>query len=721
MLVAAGLESKTPARDRRRLRGRVPRGRGAGQHPARPRLPAGDRARARDARPRRPRSRRSGTPTSRPRATSTTPSTSFPDYGRLSGNSLDAPAGRATAARSSPTSATAADFALWKAAGEGRILRWPSPWGDGFPGWHLECSAMAMRYLGPRFEIHTGGIDNVFPHHEDEIAQSTPVAGGAAGPPLGPRRAPADGRARRWPSRRATSSGSRSCRDAGIDPLAFRYLALTVRYGRKLNYSPTRSAAAAAALASLRARLAALGPAAGRRPVGARRVAAARRVRRAAPGRDRGGRRRAPGRRGARRGLAAPSPLTDRAGAPAAPLSPRGPGAPRPVRRGDRRRPRPADGARGRPRDAPGRRCPTTSAAGWCSTPTWCSGWTSTAPGPRRAGDAPARIRRGSATGSAALLAERDAARAARDWARADALRDELAAVGIEVVDGPAGTTWRREPLGPSPRSTQQVAPGREALEDPVEVLLREPVALGLGERRPAAVLVAASTGTARRPGRRAAVGDGVVVRRASSVAGRGARGSTRCRGSGRTRSARPAARARRSPRAGTPARSPRSRRRRRRPSAAPRTAAGRPTRSRTGRRRRRSGRPARRPAASTRSPPGSTLVSRSTTTGADGAPDPGVQRRRPARAGARGPDDLDRDPRRARVRRVERRERRGLLVGRRRSRRRRPASPSGEWAASAHDGPGEVLRPVGRDEDDRRDADRRARRAATAPTRSTP
>ena len=70
-----------------------------------------------------------------------------------------------------------ADFALWKAAGEGRLLRWPSRWGDGFPGWHLECSAMAMRHLGPRFEIHTGGIDNVFPHHEDEIAQSGPVVG----------------------------------------------------------------------------------------------------------------------------------------------------------------------------------------------------------------------------------------------------------------------------------------------------------------------------------------------------------------------------------------------------------------------------------------------------------------------------------------------------------------------------------------------------------------
>ncbi len=70
------------------------------------------------------------------------------------------------------------DFALWKKAEGGHILRWPSPWGEGFPGWHIECSAMAMKYLGETFDIHGGGLDNQFPHHECEIAQSVAATGG---------------------------------------------------------------------------------------------------------------------------------------------------------------------------------------------------------------------------------------------------------------------------------------------------------------------------------------------------------------------------------------------------------------------------------------------------------------------------------------------------------------------------------------------------------------
>jgi cysteinyl-tRNA synthetase len=73
-----------------------------------------------------------------------------------------------------------ADFALWKRAEPGHIMRWPSPWGDGFPGWHLECSAMSMKYLGESFDIHGGGLENQFPHHECEIAQSE----GATGKPF---------------------------------------------------------------------------------------------------------------------------------------------------------------------------------------------------------------------------------------------------------------------------------------------------------------------------------------------------------------------------------------------------------------------------------------------------------------------------------------------------------------------------------------------------------
>jgi cysteinyl-tRNA synthetase len=71
-----------------------------------------------------------------------------------------------------------ADFALWKAwdAADGDV-KWDSPWGPGRPGWHIECSAMSMRYLGPTFDLHTGGVDNMFPHHEDEIAQSEAANG----------------------------------------------------------------------------------------------------------------------------------------------------------------------------------------------------------------------------------------------------------------------------------------------------------------------------------------------------------------------------------------------------------------------------------------------------------------------------------------------------------------------------------------------------------------
>ena len=81
---------------------------------------------------------------------------------------------RAPASATSPASASRADFALWKFAAPGvqRQQEWDSPWGRGFPGWHVECSAMADRYLGHRFDIHTGGVDHVAVHHTNEVAQS---------------------------------------------------------------------------------------------------------------------------------------------------------------------------------------------------------------------------------------------------------------------------------------------------------------------------------------------------------------------------------------------------------------------------------------------------------------------------------------------------------------------------------------------------------------------
>jgi cysteinyl-tRNA synthetase len=101
---------------------------------------------------------------------------SYPDYGALSGQLVDEmqPAGDS----SSDAKRDPRDFALWKAAKPGEPS-WDTPWGAGRPGWHLECSAMAHRYLGPAFDIHGGGLDLVFPHHENEIAQSK-----AAGDPF---------------------------------------------------------------------------------------------------------------------------------------------------------------------------------------------------------------------------------------------------------------------------------------------------------------------------------------------------------------------------------------------------------------------------------------------------------------------------------------------------------------------------------------------------------
>jgi cysteinyl-tRNA synthetase len=100
----------------------------------------------------------------------------FNKYGKLSGRVLDE-AVEGTRVESRSEKRNPADFALWKKAESGHIMHWPSPWGEGFPGWHIECSAMSMKYLGETFDIHGGGMDNQFPHHECEIAQSEAVTG----------------------------------------------------------------------------------------------------------------------------------------------------------------------------------------------------------------------------------------------------------------------------------------------------------------------------------------------------------------------------------------------------------------------------------------------------------------------------------------------------------------------------------------------------------------
>lgn len=100
----------------------------------------------------------------------------FAEYGKLSGRKVEElEAGARVAVREEKQHPT--DFALWKHAEPEHILRWPSPWGWGYPGWHVECSAMAIKYLGETFDIHGGGLENIFPHNECEIAQAEATTG----------------------------------------------------------------------------------------------------------------------------------------------------------------------------------------------------------------------------------------------------------------------------------------------------------------------------------------------------------------------------------------------------------------------------------------------------------------------------------------------------------------------------------------------------------------
>ncbi len=180
---------------------------------------------------------------------------SFPAYGRLSGNTpKDLEVG--VRSEADPHKRRPADFTLWKAAGERRQVAWDSPWGRGYPGWHIECSAMSIAHLGDRFDIHTGGIDNVFPHHEAEIAQSEAVLGHqVVGCWVHGGHLMLSG------SRMAKSAGNfvriTDLEADGLDPLAFRYLAFQARYRSPLNFSPEGIRGADRALRQLRGRVAA--------------------------------------------------------------------------------------------------------------------------------------------------------------------------------------------------------------------------------------------------------------------------------------------------------------------------------------------------------------------------------------------------------------------------------------------------------------------------------
>ena len=163
----------------------------------------------------------------------------FKDYGKLSRLDTREVKAGARVIQDDYSKENAQDFALWKAAkpeDEATGAAWDSPWGRGRPGWHLECSAMAMKYLGETLDIHTGGIDLVFPHHEDEIAQSE----GATGKPF----------SRFWchgeflltdGSKMAKRLGNVATvgdlRDKGVPAAAFRHFVFSTHYRKQLNMS----------------------------------------------------------------------------------------------------------------------------------------------------------------------------------------------------------------------------------------------------------------------------------------------------------------------------------------------------------------------------------------------------------------------------------------------------------------------------------------------------
>jgi cysteinyl-tRNA synthetase len=160
----------------------------------------------------------------------------FSEYGKLSGNLQEANLLEAVRVEADPLKTDPRDFTLWKKAEPGRELKWPSMWGEGFPGWHIECSAMSIKYLGEHFDIHTGGVDNIFPHHEGEIAQSEGYTGDdVVNLWVHGQHLLADG------VKMAKSSGNSfilpDLEAEAIEPAAFRYLCLTARYKTRLNFT----------------------------------------------------------------------------------------------------------------------------------------------------------------------------------------------------------------------------------------------------------------------------------------------------------------------------------------------------------------------------------------------------------------------------------------------------------------------------------------------------
>ena len=159
----------------------------------------------------------------------------FPDYGKLSGNDLEAQLAGARV-EVNQQKRHPADFALWKKAPKEHIMQWESPWGMGYPGWHIECSAMSRKYLGDTFDLHTGGVDHIPVHHENEIAQSEALLGHPAVHYWmhGEFMMVDGGKMSKSLGNTYTISDLIS---RGYSPLAFRYLCLNAHYRSKLNFT----------------------------------------------------------------------------------------------------------------------------------------------------------------------------------------------------------------------------------------------------------------------------------------------------------------------------------------------------------------------------------------------------------------------------------------------------------------------------------------------------
>jgi len=159
----------------------------------------------------------------------------FPDYGKLSNKKLEELQHGARLDKH-PDKKHSYDFALWLKAPKEHILKWDSPWGEGYPGWHIECTAMSMEYLGETLDLHTGGEDNIFPHHENEIAQSEAYSGKTFSRYWAhPRHLLVDGQ------KMSKSKGNfyilQDILNKGYSAMTFRLLVLSAHYRSNLNFT----------------------------------------------------------------------------------------------------------------------------------------------------------------------------------------------------------------------------------------------------------------------------------------------------------------------------------------------------------------------------------------------------------------------------------------------------------------------------------------------------